>query len=181
MMKLLFMAFAAGCASSGSGDVVSAENAPWSMNGASIFLFTPGPDNDGEDGYGTLTIATNGTVSCAMVAGADSLVDSGLSFEVGYFTGRKPGSSPPAWNGLYATGETRAAETVAHRTLVAGGWHQGFEYAFAGQDAWVEVTRGAQGQFAGRFATQWWSGDFDAQMCEKERPAENETEEGESE
>jgi len=169
MMKLFLMAIAAGCASSGSGDVVSVDNAPWSMNGASMFLFTPGPDNDGEDGYGTLTIATNGNVNCAMVAGSDSLLDSGLTFEVGYFTGRKPGSSPPAWNGLYATGETNASEAVAHRTLVVGGWHQGFEYTFAAQDAWVEVTRGSQGQFAGRFATQWWSGDFDAQYCEKER------------
>ena len=176
MMKLFFLAIAAGCASSGNGDVVSVENAPWSMNGASMFLFTPGPDNDGEDGYGTLTIATNGNVSCEMVAGADSLPDSGLTFEVGYFTGRKPGSSPPAWNGLYATGTTNAAESVAHRTLTVGGWHKGFEYTFAGQDAWVEVTRGAQGQFAGSFAMQWWSGDFDAQFCAKERPPEDEAE-----
>ena len=175
-MKQVLIAIAAGCASSGAGDVVSVENAPWSMNGASTFLFTPGPVNDGEGGYGTLAIATNGAVSCAMVAGADSLPDSGLTFEVGYFTGRRPGSSPPAWNGLYATGDTRAAEAAARRTLRMGGWHKGFEYTFEGQDAWVEITRGSQGQFAGRFATQWWSGDFDAQYCEKEQVPEVEPE-----
>ena len=138
-------------------------------------------DRERGEALGGLRAAETGPAACAvcsceMVAGADSLPDSGLTFEVGYFTGRKPGSSPPAWNGLYATGTTNAAESVAHRTLTVGGWHKGFEYTFAGQDAWVEVTRGAQGQFAGSFAMQWWSGDFDAQFCAKERPPEDESE-----
>ena len=147
--------------------MVSLDDAPWSMNGAASFLFTPGPDNTGESGGGLLTIATNPTMSCAVVANADSFQDSGLMFEVAYFTGRKAGAAPPAWNGLYATGGSTAAETTAYRTLMVGGWHNGFEYNFDNQDGWLEVTRGAQDQFAGSFATQWWSGDFEAEMCDK--------------
>ena len=168
MMKMFLFAVIAGCSSGGSGEVVSLDDAPWSMNGAASFLFTPGPDNDGESGGGLLTIATSPTITCAVVANADSFQDSGLLFEVGYFTGRKAGAAPPAWNGLYATGGSTSPETQAYRTLLVGGWHKGFEYTFDSQDAWLEVTRGAQDEFAGRFATQWWSGDFDAEMCEKE-------------
>ncbi len=170
MMKLFFLAMMVGCTDSGTGEVISMENAPWSMDGASSFLFRPGPSNDGEQGYGTLTIATNAAITCDTLQDGASLQDSGMSFEVGYFTGRTPGSSPPAWNGLYATGMANATESDAFRTLSVGGWHQGFEYTFSGQDAWLEVTRGAQDQFAGSFATQWWSGEFDAAVCDKERP-----------
>ena len=177
MMKMFLFALIAGCSTSGTGEVISVENSPWSMNGASSFLFTPGPDNNGEEGFGTLTIATNGAITCDTLSGEEALQDSGLMFEVGYFTGRTPGSSPPAWNGLYATGMATSLQTNAHRTLIVGGWHQGFDYTFNGQDAWVEVTRGAQDQFAGTFATQWWSGSFDAAVCEKEQDSDPESSE----
>jgi hypothetical protein len=178
MMKLFLLAIAVGCSDSGTGEVISVENAPWSMDGAASFLFTPGPDNDGEQGNGTLTIATDATVDCIAIANGEYFLDSGLSFDVGYFTSRTQGSSPPAWNGLYATGMANSAETGAFRTLAVGGWHKGFEYTFSGQDAWLEVTRGAQDQFAGTFATQWWSGNFDAQVCEKSDLEVDESDEG---
>ena len=46
------------------------------------------------------------------------------------------------------------------------GWHEGFQYDFSGTDAWIDVKYGSRDRFAGDFSTQWWSGTFDAQVCE---------------
>lgn len=166
-MNVLILAMLSGCAENGTGEVVSADDAPWSMDMASAFLFTPGGENDGAQGKGVLAVGTNGALGCKDVVDGPPSQDSGLWFEVRYFTGRDPGSSPPAWNGLYSAGTAEAIESTATRSLTMGGWHKGFEYDFTNESAWLEVSLGSQDRFAGSFANEWWSGEFRAQVCEK--------------
>ena len=173
MKNVLFVALLSGCAKNGTGEVVSSEDAPWSMDMATAFLFTPGGENDGSQGTGVLAISTDGALACADVVDGPPAKDSGLWFRVSYFTGRNAGSSPPAWNGLYATGTATSIESTATRSLSLGGWHKGFDYDFSDEDAWLEVTRGSQDQFAGSFSNEWWSGEFRAQVCEKTEVAED--------
>jgi len=165
-MNVLFMVFLSGCGDSSSGEVFSTENAPWSMDGASVFLFTKSNDNNGRDGSGVLAISTEPITACKDVAEGPPTFGSGLWFEVTYFTGRTIGSAAPAWDGLYVTGDATSTDSPASRSLTVAGWHEGFSYTFAGTDAWMEVKHGAQDRFAGEFSTQWWSGKFDAQVCE---------------
>lgn len=166
-MNVLILALLSGCAKTGTGEVVSSDDAPWSMDMAAAFLFTPGGENDGAQGSGVLAISTNGALGCADVVDGPPSQDSGLWFRVAYFTGRTAGSSPPAWNGLYAAGTATAIESAATRSLTIGGWHKGFEYDFTNEDAWLEVSQGSQDQFAGSFSNEWWSGEFRARVCEE--------------
>lgn len=166
-MNLFLLVLLSGCSQSGMGEIVSSEDAPWSMDMAAAFLFTPGGENDGAQGKGVLAVSTNGSLTCADVVDGAPSQDSGLWFEVTYFTGRSSGSSPPAWNGLYAAGTAAAIESTATRSLDVGGWHKGFEYDFTNEDAWLEVSLGSQDRFAGSFSNEWWSGEFRAEVCDK--------------
>jgi hypothetical protein len=165
-MNLLVLAFLTGCGNNKSGEVFSAENAPWSMDGANVFLFTKSDANNGREGTGVLAISTESVTACKDVRAGVPSFGSGLWFEVRYFTGRAIGSAAPAWDGLYVTGDATATDSPASRSLTVAGWHEGFSYTFSGPDAWMEVKHGAQDRFAGEFSTQWWSGKFDAQVCE---------------
>jgi hypothetical protein len=165
-MTLFLLSIFVGCADNGTGEVTTSGDAPWDMNGASAFLFTPGPDNDGRQGVGVLAISTDGSHACADVRDGAPAGGSGLWFDIGYFTGRAPGAASPAWDGLYASGLATATDSSASRTLDVAGWHKGFVYTFAGTDAWLEISQGAQDKFIGRFATEWWKGDFNAKVCE---------------
>ena len=156
-----------GCSGDGLGSVTTADDAPWSMNDAVTFLFTPGPDNNGRVGTGVLAISTDASHDCGDVETGPPSAGSGLWFEVGYDTGRSEGAASPAWDGLYASGEVRAEATDASRSLSFNGWHQGFVYSFENSDAWLNVSHGSQNKFQGRFATDWWSGEFDAKVCPK--------------
>jgi len=166
-MNVFLLVLLSGCAENGTGEVVSSEDAPWSMDMATAFLFTPGGENDGAQGRGVLAISTSGTLECAGVVEGPPAEGSGLWFEVSYVTGRSPGSSPPAWDGLYSVGTAAALQSTATRSLTVGGWHKGYEYDFANEDAWLEVSLGSQDRFAGSFSNEWWSGDFRAEFCEK--------------
>ena len=172
-MNVFILALLSGCAENGTGEVVSSEDAPWSMDLAAAFLFTPGGENDGAQGSGVLAISTNGALGCADVVDGPPSQDSGLWFQVAYFTGRTSGSSPPAWNGLYASGTATAIDSTATRSLTIGGWHKGFEYDFTNEDAWLEVSQGSQDRFAGSFSNDWWSGEFRARVCEETDVAED--------
>ncbi len=165
-MSLFFFALLAACGDDGNGEVFSKENAPWSMNGADVFLFKPARDNDGNQGAGVLAIGTSSSLTCGTIGDTMPNVGSGLWFEFGYQTGRSSGSASPAWNGLYVSGEGVSTETNAERTLTVSGWHKGFGYSFTGTDAWLDVTDGSQNRFAGEFSTQWWNGSFSANRCD---------------
>ena len=166
-MSMIFLALLAACGNDGGGDVFSKENAPWSMNAASVFLFKPARENDGNQGTGVLAIGTSALLACNTLDDSMPTSGSGLWFEIGYQTGRSPGSASPAWNGLYVSGEGVSTQTSAARTLRISGWHKGFSYSFTGTDAWLDVTDGAQNRFVGDFSTQWWSGKFSATRCEE--------------
>ena len=155
-----------GCGDNGSGEVTTASDAPWDMNAATAFLFTPDPDNSGREGSGTLSISTDGSHKCADVRSGPPTGGSGLLFRLEYFTGRSAGAASPAWDGLYAAGMATSATSSAYRSLEIGGWHRGFVYSFEGTDAWLEVSDGSKDKFVGSFSTEWWSGEFDAKMCE---------------
>ena len=165
-MSILLLSFLAACSDGGSGEVTTSDDAPWDMNGASAFLFIPGADNSGRSGTGVLAISTESGHGCADVASTPPVSGSGLWFEVEYFTGRSEGAASPAWDGLYAAGIATSADTGASRSLSVGGWHKGFVYAFEGTDAWLDVSQGAQDKFIGSFSTDWWKGEFDAEVCE---------------
>ena len=72
----------------------------------------------------------------------------------------------PLGMGLYVAGEGTSTDTLASRGLTISGWHEGFQYDFSGTDAWLDVKYGSRDRFAGDFSTQWWSGTFDAEVCE---------------
>ena len=166
-MIVLFLTGFFGCSSDGLGSVTSADNAPWSMNDAVTFLFTPGPNNNGRVGTGVLAISTDESHACEDVMAGPPSAGSGLWFEVGYDTGRSEGAASPAWDGLYASGVVKAEASDASRFLSFNGWHQGFVYSFENSDAWLNVGHGSQNQFEGQFSTDWWSGEFDAEVCPK--------------
>jgi|GEM_PF-2209053 len=166
-MIVLFLSGFLGCSSDGLGSVTSADDAPWSMNDAVTFLFTPGHDNSGRIGSGVLAISTDESHACEDVEAGPPSGGSGLWFEIGYDTGRSEGAASPAWDGLYASGEVSAEASDASRFLAFNGWHQGFVYSFDNSDAWLNVSHGSQDQFEGTFATDWWSGEFDAEVCPK--------------
>ena len=156
-----------GCSGNGSGSVTSEVDAPWSMDEAVVFLFTPGADNNGRSGMGVLAISTDPSHGCKDVRSGPPAGGSGLWFTVQYDTGRSEGAASPAWDGLYATGDVTSVDEKASRGLTVSGWHQGFVYGFEGADSWLSVTHGSQNRFQGRFATRWWSGEFDAEYCPK--------------
>ena len=166
-MIVLFLSGLFGCASESAGSITTASDAPWNMNDAVTFLFTPGPNNSGRVGSGVLAISTDSGHGCGDVASGPPAGGSGLWFELGYDTGRSEGAASPAWDGLYASGEVKAENAAASRSLSVSGWHQGFVYSFEGSDAWLNVSHGSQDQFEGRFSTNWWSGEFDADVCPK--------------
>ena len=39
--------------------------------------------------------------------------------------------------------------------------------AYSDQNGWLNVSHGSQNKFQGRFSTDWWSGEFDAEVCPK--------------
>ena len=170
-MNILILAILSGCGSSSSGEVFSGEDAPWSMDSARVFLFSKSDGNNGRDGSGVLAISTDPVTACKDVRNGPPAFGSGLWFEVSYFTGRAIGSAAPAWDGLYVSGDATATDSPASRSLSVAGWHEGFSYSFTGTDAWLEVTQGAQDQFVGEFSTEWWSGKFDAEVCEGGGPS----------
>jgi len=165
-MISIFLTVLLGCSDSGSGEVTTASDAPWDMNGAASFLFTPDPDNDGRSGKGTLAISTDAKHDCGAVRDGPPAGASGLLFSLEYFTGRSTGAASPSWDGLYAAGIASAVGSSAYRGLTVGGWHSGFEYSFEGTDAWVDVADGSKDKFVGTFSTEWWTGQFNAKVCE---------------
>ena len=166
MMISIVLAMLMGCSDDGMGEVNTSADAPWDMNGAAAFLFTPNPENNGRVGSGTLSISTDSGHDCASVRGGPPTGASGLLFTLTYFTGRSAGSASPAWDGLYAAGTATSTTTEAYRSLAVGGWHKGFEYAFEDSDAWIDVSDGSKDKFVGSFSTEWWDGTFRAKMCE---------------
>ena len=173
-MILLFLSGFFGCSSEGLGSVTSADDAPWSMNDAVTFLFTPGHDNNGRRGSAVLAISTDAGHGCTDVETGPPAGGSGLWFVVGYDTGRSEGAASPAWDGLYASGDVKAEASDASRSLTFNGWHQGFVYSFENSDSWLNVSHGSQNKFQGRFSTDWWSGEFDAEVCPKAPDPSNE-------
>ena len=165
-MTVLLFASLFACGSSSSGEVYTRENAPWSMDSARIFLFKSSGENNGREGSGVLAISTSSGTVCNDIRGGIPEFGSGLWFELAYFTGRSVGAASPAWDGLYVSGEGSSTDSPASRNLTISGWHEGFQYSFSGTDAWIDVKYGSRDRFAGEFSTQWWSGTFDAQVCE---------------
>ena len=165
-MTLSLLIFLAACGGDKSGEVFTRENAPWSMDSARVFLFKSSGDNNGREGSGVLAITTSASTGCKDIRGGVPEFGSGLWFVLSYFTGRSIGSASPAWDGLYVAGEGTATDTPASRSLMISGWHEGFQYDFSATDAWLDVKYGSRDRFAGDFSTQWWSGTFDAQVCE---------------
>jgi hypothetical protein len=166
-MRSFLVLFLVGCTNQGSGEVTTLDHAPWDMNGASAFLFTPASDNNGREGSGIFVISTDPSHQCSDVVNGTPTGGSGLRFDLAYFTGREVGKASPAWDGLYAAGLASDLDSAAFRTLAVGGWYKGFAYSFEGTDAWLDISQGSQDRFIGGFVTEWWRGDFDAEVCEE--------------
>ena len=165
-MTLFLLAMIAACGGDSSGEVFTRENVPWSMDSARVFLFKASGENDGREGAGVLAVSTSPGTACNDIRRGIPEFGSGLWFELAYFTGRSLGAAPPAWDGLYVSGEGTSTDTPASRRLTISGWHEGFQYSFTGTDAWIDVKYGSRDRFSGDFSTQWWTGTFDAQVCE---------------
>ena len=112
-MILLFLSGFFGCSSEGLGSVTSEDDAPWSMNDAVTFLFTPGHDNNGRRGSAVLAISTDAGHDCTDVETGPPAGGSGLWFVVGYDTGRSEGAASPARDGLYASDDVKAEASDA--------------------------------------------------------------------
>ena len=151
-----------GCSSEGLGSVTSADDAPWSMNDAVTFLFTPGPDNNGRRGSAVLAISTDAGHDCTDVETGPPAGGSGLWFVVGYDTGRSEGAASPAWDGLYASGDVKGGgvgcQPVADLQWVA----PRIRHSFENSDSWLNVSHGSQNKVPRTLLHDWWSGEFDA-------------------
>ena len=134
------------------------------MDAASAYLWLPGEDNNSRSGTGSLVLGTAG-LDCAKAKSGAPDTGSGLWMDLTYFTGMDDGQPEPAWDGLFIQGTAGDAGTPAERGLQVSGWHEGVMYDFAGGDAWVRVDEGRTDSFRGEFATTWWFGGFDAQVC----------------
>jgi hypothetical protein len=163
---------ACGQAGEGLGEIETYPNAPWSMDGASSFLFKPGAVNDGSAGDGALVISTAslacGDLGAEIEPSGLAQRGSGLFFHLSYSAKRAADSALPAWNGLFITGGGTDRDDRTSRSLSVSGWTKNGVYAIAGTgggEAWVRVDQGRDGTFRGEFASEWWTGSFDAVMC----------------
>jgi len=163
---------ACGGGGEGVGEIETASDAPWTMDGANSFLWQPDGDNDGSGGTGVLVIAT-AALDCASLRPQVNLTKlakkgSGLFFVLGYSANRAADAALPAWNGLYVTGGGTDQDDSTTRDLAVSGWAGNAQYNIAGQgggEAWVRVDQGRDGTFRGDFGTAWWDGSFDAKAC----------------
>jgi hypothetical protein len=172
LVLLGVLSTACGAAGMGVGEIETAPNAPWSMDGASTFLWQPATGNNGTAGSGALVIST-AAFGCSVLnatAGAAGLAKkgSGLHFALSYSADRSADAQLPAWDGLFVTGGGTDRDDGTTRALDVQGWNRNGIYAIAGDgggEAWLRVAEGRSSTFRGDFGTAWWSGSFDAKVC----------------
>ncbi len=170
MVSLTFLMLGAlGCGAGGDGvgEVRSTDDAPWSMDSATSFLWNPGQANDGSAGQGALFIGVDALRCKDLGQTARGVREQarGLVFQLGYATHKDSSVDAPAWDGLYLTGGADTLGQVVERTLEVEGWKKGSIYTIDGE-SWVEVSEGNSQEFRGSFATPWWAGSFAAVICE---------------
>lgn len=150
----------------GLGEVQSTDDAPWSMDAASTFLWHLADDNDGATGSSALFISLDRLDCSNLGLSAEGVRERkrGLVFELGYLTHKDPDAAPPSWDGLYLTGGADSLGQVVERTLSVEGWKDGSVYSIDGE-SWIQVDEGNHAEFRGTFATPWWRGAFSAIVC----------------
>ncbi len=169
---LMGVLVACGSGGDGVGEIETAADAPWTMDGADSFLWQPDGDNNGAGGSGVLVIGTTALDCASLRPEADlsklAKKGSGLFFTLGYSANRSADSALPAWNGLYLTGGGIDQDDSTTRDLTVMGWNKNGAYSIAGiggGEAWVRVDQGRDDTFRGDFDTAWWDGSFDAKAC----------------
>ena len=163
---LLFSLMGCGPEGAGAGEVQSTEDAPWSMDAATTFLWNPASGNDGSSGNGALFVAVE-SLTCGELGQTARGVRErkrGLVFQLGYGTRKDPSVDAPAWDGLYLTGGADTLGQVVERSLEVEGWKDGSIFVVDGE-SWVQVDEGGKEEFRGSFATPWWRGAFSADVC----------------
>jgi hypothetical protein len=151
----------------GLGEVRSTDDAPWSMDAATTFLWNPASGNDGSSGNGALFVAVD-AIKCGEVGQTAKGVRErkrGLVFQLGYVTHKDASVASPAWDGLYLTGGADTLGQVVERSLTVEGWRDGSILGIDGE-SWMQVDEGNNKEFRGSFATPWWRGSFSAEVCE---------------
>jgi hypothetical protein len=162
----------AGCSHPG---IVTADDAPFSLDGAKSVLWALNGSSTPRQG-GALLIVSDGDVTCEDLDGRDLAVltsdvlssGSGLAFTLGYYVWGNQGAvvDDRLFMGVTSvSGSNSLAEPGLQRYLSFSAFSGGFGFAVSnGTSAWLRVDEVGD-DIHGAFDTGYWSGGFKATNC----------------